>query len=119
MFYKSFKKIKVKNSRKKSDSEENKLLEERRTLIRKAARNPSDLITIRISEIEDKLSKTNFESASSHMTEQLNLAAENDATKGTRSAWSIYRKIRPRNKPVIPVGKKDKQGHIVTNHSEL
>ena len=87
VFYKSFKKIKVKNSRKKSDSEENKLLEERRTLIRKAARNPSDLITIRISEIEDKLSKTNFESASSHMTEQLNLAAENDATKGTRSAW--------------------------------
>ena len=119
VFHKSFSKIKIKNSRKKSDSEENKLLEERRTLLRKVARNPSDIIIKRISEIEEKLCKTNFQSASSHMAEQLTLAAEDDSTRGTRSAWSIYRKIRPRHKPVVPVGKKDKKGHIVSNHVEL
>ena len=51
------------------------------------------------------------------MTEQLNLTAENDSTSGTRSAWSIYRKLQLRHKPVIPVGKKDKQGHIVTKRT--
>ena len=26
--------------------------------------------------------------------------------------------MRPRHKPVVPVGKMDKQGNIVTNHTE-
>ena len=69
--------------------------------------------------IEEQLFKINYQSAASHMTDQLNLAAENNSTSGTRSAWSIYRKLWPRHKPVIPVGKKDKQGHLVTNHKEL
>ena len=67
--------------------------------------------------IEEQLCKSNYQSAASHMTEQLNLTAENDSTSGTRSAWSIYRKLRLRHKPVIPVGKKDKQGHIVTKRT--
>ena len=31
----------------------------------------------------------------------------------------FYRKIRLRHKPVVPVGKMDKYGNIVTNHTEL
>ena len=113
------KKVKVKNSKKKSDSKETKLIEERQALIRKAARNPNDELTTRILDIEDQLCKSNYQNATSHMTKQLSLAAENDSTSGTRSAWSIYRKLRPKHKPVIPVGKKNKHGHIVTNHKEL
>ena len=32
------------------------------------------------------------------MTEQLTRAAENDSVADTRSAWSVYRKFRPRHK---------------------
>ena len=92
-FHKLFKKVKVKNSKKKSDSKETKLIEERQALIRKAARNPNDELTTRISDIEDQLCKSNYQSSTSHMTRQLSLAAENDSTSGTRSAWSIYRKL--------------------------
>ena len=53
------------------------------------------------------------------MTEQFTRAAENDSVADTRSAWSVYRMFRPRHKPVVPVGKKDKQGKIITNHIEL
>ena len=93
VFHNSFIKIKVKNSGKKSNSKGVKLKEEHRILLKKAARNPSDDITVRISNVEDKLSETNFQSASSQMTEQLSKAAEFDSTNGTRSAWSIYRKL--------------------------
>ena len=119
VFHKSFTKIKVKNSKKKSNSTEAKLLEERKILLRHMARNPNDETATRISEIEDNLSQTNFEYATAHMKDQLNLAFRNDSTNGTKSAWTIYRKLRPRHKPVIPVGKKDMLGNIITNHTSL
>ena len=83
------------------------------------ARTPCEETALRISEIEDQLSKTNFQSAAGHMAEQLIIASENDSTAGTRTAWSIYRKSRPKHKPVVPVGKMDKHGNIVTYHTEL
>ena len=49
IFYKSFTKIKVKNSKKKSDSKEAKLLDERKTLLRK---NPEMLMMIQVKEFQ-------------------------------------------------------------------
>ena len=118
IFHKSFTKIKVKNSKKKSNSKEAELLQERQTLLKKLVRNQREETSLRISDIEDQLAEINFQSAAGHMAEQFSNASENDSTGGTRTTWSIYRKMRPRHKPVVPVGKMDKQGNIVTNHTE-
>ena len=36
-----------------------------------------------------------------------------------RKLWKMLKKKFPKNSSVVPVGKKDKDGKIVTNHSEL
>ena len=119
IFQKSFSKIRVKNSKKKSDSKEAKLLAERKSLLKQIARKPNAEAINRITEIEDQLCNYNFEMATPHMKDKLNVALEDDSTNCTRSAWTIYRKLRPRHKPVIPVGKINNLGTIVTNHMEL
>ena len=92
IIHKSFTKIKVKNSKKKSDSKEAKLHQERQTLLKKLARNPYEETILRISNIEGQLSKSNFQSAAGHMAEQLSDAFENDSTAGTRTTWSFLQK---------------------------
>ena len=119
VFYKSFTKIKVKNSIKKSNTNNSKLIDERRNILRKLARHPNEDMSKRVSEIEDLLCETNFQVAASKMRAELIQAAEFDSTKGTKSTWGIYRKLRPKHKPVVPVGKKDNKGKIVTNQEEL
>ena len=119
IFYNSFTKIRVKNSNKKSNSKESKLFDERTTLLRKIARKENDDACNRILEIEEQLCEANFKNKSTHVKDQLNFALKNDSTNGTRSVWTIYRKVRPRHKPVIPVGKKNQLGTIATNHMEL
>ena len=74
IFYKSFTKIRVKNSKKKFDSKEAQLLDERKTLLRKISRNAHDDSSKRISEIEDQLCEANFLIESAHMKDQLNFA---------------------------------------------
>ena len=119
IFQKLFSKIRVKNSKKKFDSKEAKLLAERKSLLKQMARKPIAEAINRITEIEDQLCNYNFEMATSHMKDKLNVALEDDSTNCTRSAWTIYRKLRPRHKPVIPVGKINNLGTIVTNRMEL
>ena len=119
VFHKSFTKIRVKNSKKKSNSQDTMLISERKSLLKQIARKPNDEATTRLTEIEDQLCETYFKSETSNMKEKLNLAFKNDSTNGTKSAWTIYRKLRPKYKPVIPVGKKNNLGIIVTNHIEL
>ena len=85
IFYKSFKKIKVKNSNKKADSTESKLIDERKYLLRKLARQPTEDTSKRVAEIEDQLCDKNVKVITTHMKSQLNQASENDSTNGTRT----------------------------------
>ena len=59
-----------------------------------------------ITEIEDELCESNFKNGTLHMKDQLNSASKHDSTSGTRTVWTTYRKLRPRHKPLIPVGKR-------------
>ena len=121
VFHKAFTKVRVKNSFKKSSSTESKLIEERRLLIRKLGRSSTSNAETsqRIEEIENELCDKNIQVISSKVKAQLISAAEQDSTHGTTTSWSIYRKMRPKHKPVIPVGKKDKNGEIITNQTQL
>ena len=95
-------------------------MDERKTLLRKIARQPNDDTSKRILEIEDQLCEANLKKNKSlYVKDQLNFAVNNNLTNETRSAWTIYRKVRPKKEPVIPVGKKNQLGTIVTNRMEL
>ena len=69
-------------------------------MLRKIARNPDDKIHKQIEEIEQKLCQENFQMATAKMKAQLSLAAKSDTTNGASTSWRIYRKLRPRHKPV-------------------
>jgi hypothetical protein len=96
------------------------LLDERRQLVRKLARNP-DLEEVRgkVHLIEQKIggevSKRNKQLVSE------NLAAFGAQNGGTNiaGAWALKKKIRPKNKAAVPVGKKDVKGNIVTDQHGL
>ena len=55
IFYKAFRKKRIVNSNKKSSSLNSLLLDERRKLIRKMARYPTPELSLKISELEEKL----------------------------------------------------------------
>ena len=120
IFSKCFKKIRITSSNKKEASETSKLLQERRNLIKKLAKNPCiDNIRSQISEIEEKIGEEvcikNRHMVSDNMAA---FGAENGGTN-VAGAWGLKKKFKPNKIPVVPVGKKDKNGNIVTEQSGL
>ena len=120
IFSQSFRKIRVTSSKRKESSEISKLLDERRQLVRKLARNP-DLEEVRgkVHLIEQKIGGEVSERNKQLVSE--NLAAFGAQNGGTNiaGAWALKKKIRPKNKAAVPVGKKDVKGNIVTDQHGL
>ena len=120
IFSQSFKKIRVTSSKKKENSEISRLLDERRLLVRKLARNPD------MEEVRENICLIEQKIGGEVSTKNRQLVSENLAAFGAQNggtniagAWALKKKIRPKNKAAVPVGKKDGQGNIVTDQHGL
>ena len=120
IFSKSFRKIRFTSSKKKESSDISRLLDERRQLVRKLARNPD------MEEVRENLSIIEQKIGGEVSTKNLKLVSENLAAFGAQNggtditgAWALKKKIRPKNKAAVPVGKKDGRGNIVTDQHGL
>ena len=119
IFHKTFKKRRVVNSKKKSNTKEANLLEERRLLIRKLARNQSEEISLKLSKIEEELGKENISMHYSNMKTQMASISKSVSTQNTKGSWHQIRKVRPKYLPTVPVGKLDKTGKMVSDQAGL
>ena len=119
IFYRAFKKKRVVNSTKKSNSQNDFLLEERRKLIKKTARHPTPEISIMISELEEKIGLENIQMNTNHMRSQLTSGSNFVTTHNTNGCWSLVKKVRPKYLPTVPVGKINKEGKLTTNQEGL
>ena len=119
IFYRAFKKKRVVNSTKKSHSQNDFFLEERRKLIKKMARHPTPEISIMISDLEEKIGLENIQMNTNHMRSQLTSGSNFVTTHNTNGCWSLVKKVRPKYLPTVPVGKINKEGKITTNQEGL
>ena len=119
IFHKSFKKVRIVSSKKKSDSKNAKLLEERRKLLRKLARRQSPEISLKLSKIEEELGTENIAMHYFHMKTQLSSISKSVITQNTKGSWYQIRKVRPKHLPTVPTGKIDSQGKIVSDQIGL
>ena len=108
IFSKCFRKIRVTSSKKKEYSESARLLDEGRQLVRKLARNPN------MEEVRDQIFLIEQKIGGEVSTQNRQLVSENLAAFGAQNggtniagAWALKKKIRPKNKAAVPVGKKD------------
>ena len=119
IFHQSFQKKRIINSSKKSSSVNSVLLEERRKLIKKMARNPSPDLSIQITELEEKIGKHNIQMNTRCMKSHLLSASKLVSTQNTNGSWALVRKTRPKYLPTVPVGKKNNEGKMVTDQESL
>jgi hypothetical protein len=119
IFYKTFKKLRISNSKKKSETKTSHLLEERRLLIRKLARKQSPELSLKLSEIDEKIGKENISMHYSHMKSHLSSISESVATHNTKGSWFLIRKVRPKHMPTVPVGKIDNNGKLIVDQVGL
>ena len=119
IFYKTFKKRRNVNSKKKSEQKNDKLLEERRYLIKKLARKQSPEISVRLSEIEEELGKENISMHYKNMKTQMCAISKSVGTQNTKGTWYQIRKVRPKHMPTVPVGKINNDGKIVSDQDGL
>ena len=115
IFYQAFQKKRIVNSTKKSNSQNVVLLEERRQLIRKLAKNPSPEISLKISELEEKIGIENIHMNNNRMKCELSSGSRFLSTHNTSGCWSLVRKTRPKHLPTVPVGKINNKGTMITD----
>ena len=127
VLYKCFKKIrlvkndKIKNNNKvKIFEEQNKLKNEVRiTTISEEMKSKIETI---IAQIEEKIADVISEEYVQEIENVLNEIGgdkQNLNGAGRRAIWDILKRNYPKSTIVVPVGKKDKTGNIVTNHAGL
>ena len=120
---KCFRKIRIKP--KKIETENEKLLIERLELKRQAkVSNIDDVVKQNLEEkiekiendIGEHVGKENYMAIAETIKE---LGYDNVNGTGRRKVWKILKKKFPKKSHVVPVGKKDSKGKIVTNHEQL
>ena len=119
IFHKSFKKRRIVSSNKKTDPKCSKLLEERRLLIRKLAKNQSPEISLRLSQIEEEIGHDNIKKYASFMKGHLTDIRKFGSTEKINGCWSLIRKICPKNMTPVPVGKYHNCGNLITDPNGL
>ena len=128
ILHKNFRKIRVVNNRKKVESDETGgLIKERIDLKKEAKANNIDVemkekIMNRIDQIEndigDKIAKE-FHQEVINTLDQLGGEVEALTGSGRQTMWKILKKKYPKTTPVIPVGKRDRKGNMISNHLGL
>ena len=119
IFFRAFKKKRVVNSTKKFSLQNAFLLEETRKLIRKMARHPTPELNIQLSELEEKLATENIQMNTNQMRSQLSSGSNFVTTHNTNGCWSLVRKTRPKYLPIVPVGKINSEGKMITDQEGL
>ena len=126
VLYKCFKKIrvvkkdKIKNKKVTLFEEHNKLKNE--TKIDILTDEMKNRINIRIAQIEEEIADEICEEFVKEIEDVLNEIGgdkQNLNGGGRRAIWEILKRKYPKNTIVVPVGKKDRAGNIVTNHNGL
>ena len=104
----------------RNDHKKKNQLDERRQFVRKLARNPD------MEEVRDKIFLIEKKIGGEVSTQNRRLVSKNLAAFGAQNggtniagAWALKKKIRPKNKAAVPVGKKDGHGNIVTDQHGL
>ena len=83
------------------------------------ARYPTPELSLKISELEEKLGEENIKMNTDHMRAQLSSSSNFVTTHNTNGCWSLVRKTRPKYLPTIPVGKVNKKGNMITDQEGL
>ena len=117
-FHKAFKKVRITTKQPKRLNEVGDLLEQRKKL----EKNKSDLTKNEEENIEhieeliaDKCEDVNKKKDMDHFQE----LAGNEGILKHQGIWKIKRKVFPKSKPSIPVGKKNIKNQLVSNAEEL
>ena len=127
IIYKCFKKIRVSPNKKKNINSKNKLLRERTSLMKNSKlKNITEAskkqIEDRITQIENQIGA---EIVNDYHEEIVGTIQDlgGDATEidgsGRQKLWKLLKRKYPKDKPNIPVGKKDRKGNLIYNHLGL
>ena len=129
ILYKCFKKVRIVNNKKKEVkiNEEECLLKERVNLqkeMKEAVKNKysTEEIEERLKEVERNIASEIEEDNIKEIVESLKaLGGEEHSLGGSgrKHMWKILKQKYPKILPVIPVGKKDRHGNLITNHEGL
>ena len=124
LLHKCFKKVSVVNNKKKENTNLRNLINERTQ--KKQELKPLKVteelkikIKERIKQIEEEMEKEITEEHQAEMIETLReLSGEDDCIQGDKRKrmWKFLKKKYLKITAVIPVGKKDRKGNIITNH---
>ena len=122
---KCFRKIRVDRNSKKKDMKDD-LIKERVELINKSRLiNNEDMkveIEKRIKEIEEKVGDEIADSYHKEIVDTINSLGgdkQNLDGSGRKELWKLLKRKVPKNAAVVPVGKKDMSGKLVTNYEGL
>ena len=121
------KKVRIVNSKKKTKAGTNNLIKERVELKKEVKLDGIDdamreKINKRISQIENEVGDTIAKEFHKNIVDTLKeLGGEDDALSGSgrQKLWRLMKKKYPKMTPVIPVGKRDRSGNMITNHMGL
>ena len=83
------------------------------------AQNPTPNLSIKISELEEKLGQENIQMNSRNMKSQLLSGSKFVSTQNTSGSWALVRKTRPKYLPSVPVGKRNSEGKMITDQEGL
>ena len=127
ILYKCFKKVRVVNNKKKAQSETNQLLHERIKLKKQTRSEKIDedmkiKIEERIKQIKDKIGDKVTEDYHMEIVNTIkDLGGDEHSLNGIgrKKMWNLLKKKYPKTVSVVPVGKKDAGGNIITNHEGL
>ena len=116
-FHKAFKKVRITNKPIKKQSEVLKLIERRKVLKKKVDRSESEEEEIdRIeTEIADKCQEFNRK----RLIDNFSDLGGKDGNLQYQGIWNIKKKLFPKVKPSLPVGKKNLKDQLITNPEEL
>ena len=112
-FHKAFRKVRISNKNKTKSSNIQELIQKRKNL--KKQNVPEETIE----EIEDKIAEFCQEANRNKVMENFNEVDGADGNIAHHGIWNVKRKIFPKIKPPLPVGKKNLKGQLITNHEEL
>ena len=127
ILYKCFRKIRICKKKEVNDNFEKSLIKERIGLKKELnsinmKEELKEKIEKRIRDIDTGIGDKVAESYHKEILETINdLGGDETSLDGSsrNKLWKILKRKVPKNEPVIPVGKKDRKGNMVTNHMGL
>ena len=127
ILHKCFRKVRVVENKNKTDRGTDNMIRERIELKKESKSNQIDehmkeKINVRIAEIEEKIGDNIAQEFLESLDDAIKeVGGEKDDISGAGRSkiWKVLKKKYPRQLNVIPVGKRDRSGNIITNHTNL